>query len=288
MTIEGQMFPANFDQYANEKPKTRRWAATATLIAGSALILSACGSSTSAVSSSTPTTVVAGSSSNSATAVGGTGSRRRRGFGAIGQLTALTGSTMTIRSNTATTTVQYNANTKFTKRVVATASDITVGECINVHGTTNTTGVVAATTITLTQPTSGRCLTGGRFGGGGFGGPAAGAGVAGGPAGFAGRRAPAAAGVVASTSSGLIEVQNATAQTSVTYSANTLLFLQQAVSPTSLSLGECITALFGFGPRSTTTTTTAGPKAALVVSISEPTNGVCPVRPGFATSGTSA
>ncbi|NNN14900.1 MAG: hypothetical protein HKL82_03470 [Acidimicrobiaceae bacterium] len=285
MTIGGQMFPANFDQNANGKPNRRRWAATATLIAGSALILSACGSSTSAVSSSTPTTVVAGSSSNSGTTLSGTGLKRRRGFGVFGQLTALAGSAMTIRSNSTTTTVQYNGNTKFTERVAATASDITVGECINVRGTTNTTGVVAANTITLTQPTSGGCLTRRGPGGGGLGGSAAGGGVA---SGFAGRGAPSAVGVVASISSGLIEVQNATAQTSVTYSASTVLFKQEAVPPSALALGECVSALFGFGPKSTTTTTTAGPKAALVVSISEPINGVCPARPGFAATGSAA
>ncbi len=279
------MFPANFDQYANGKPKRRRWAATATLIAGSALILSACGSSTSAVSSSTPTTVVAGSSSNSGTTLSGTGLKRRRGFGVFGQLTALAGSAMTIRSNSTTTTVQYNGNTKFTERVAATASDITVGECINVRGTTNTTGVVAANTITLTQPTSGGCLTRRGLGGGGLGGSAAGGGVA---SGFAGRGAPSAVGVVASISSGLIEVQNATAQTSVTYSASTVLLKQEAVPPSALALGECVSALFGFGPKSTTTTTTAGPKAALVVSISEPINGACPARPGFAATGSAA
>ncbi len=282
------MFPANFDQYANEKPKSRRWAAMLTLIAGSALILSACGSSTSAVSSSTPTTVVAGSSSNSGTTLSGTGLKRRRGFGVFGQLTALAGSAMTIRSNSATTTVQYNGNTKFTERVAATASDITVGECINVRGTTNTTGVVAASTITLTQPTSRGCLTRRGFGRGGLGGSAAGGGVASGSAGFTGRGAPSAVGVVASVSSGLIEVQNAAAQTSVTYSASTVLFQQEAVPPSALALGECVSALFGFGPKSTTTTTAAGPKAALVVSISEPINGVCPIRPGFAATGSAA
>ena len=74
------------------------------------------------------------------------------------------------RGTPATTnkTVTLTATTKITATQTATASAVKVGRCATAQGSTDTSGAVAATRISVTDPTNGTCTTGfGRFGGAG-------------------------------------------------------------------------------------------------------------------------
>lgn len=94
--------------------------------------------------------------------------RQLRGsFGAFGTVTAVSGSGFTVSStqpgsDTATeVSVSTSASTTFTTNAQATASDVTVGSCLNAQGPTDDTGAVTATTIALSTAVDGEC-------GGGF------------------------------------------------------------------------------------------------------------------------
>lgn len=104
---------------------------------------------------------------------------RSFGGGAIGTVTAVDGSTLTVASagpddETTTRTVTVTDATAYTTSVAADASTIVVGQCASARGEADDSGKVTATSITVSAPTDGEC-TGGmvqRFGdGGGPGGP---------------------------------------------------------------------------------------------------------------------
>jgi hypothetical protein len=111
------------------------------------------------------------------------GGRGFGGFGALGEVTATTSGSFTLTrimlgrpgggTSTASpttspsgtpATVSYDGDTSFltTQKVKATA--ITVGLCVRATGSTDDTGTLTATTLALSQPTDGSCLTGVRGG----------------------------------------------------------------------------------------------------------------------------
>ncbi|MDA8396431.1 MAG: DUF5666 domain-containing protein [Actinomycetota bacterium] len=97
--------------------------------------------------------------------------------------TSLTLNAITSTSSTATksVTVPITSSTTVSGRAIAASSDLAVGSCVTVQGTTSSIGVVTATKVAISAPVNGTCSTfargfgGGGFGGGGFGGqPASG------------------------------------------------------------------------------------------------------------------
>jgi len=91
----------------------------------------------------------------------------RGSFGAVGKVTAVSGSGFTVSStrpgsDTATTVaVNTTSATKYTTNAKATASDVKVGGCMSAQGTTDDTGAVTAKTVALSAAVDGQC-------GGGF------------------------------------------------------------------------------------------------------------------------
>jgi hypothetical protein len=77
-------------------------------------------------------------------------------------------------------TVSVGKSTKYSKTEKVTAGSLKVGECVVAIGSTNSIGAVAATTLSVSQPTSSGCSAFGGFGG--FGGFGRGGGSAGGAA----------------------------------------------------------------------------------------------------------
>ncbi len=101
--------------------------------------------------------------------------------GTAGSVAALTGSSMEVQSQiTGQVTVSWTTSTKFIQTVDVPASSVAVGDCVTVTGSTaKKTKVVTAKMVTVSQPTSGKCLggfgvggaSGGGFPGGGSGAP---------------------------------------------------------------------------------------------------------------------
>ncbi|KQY24167.1 hypothetical protein ASD16_00960 [Cellulomonas sp. Root485] len=101
------------------------------------------------------------------------GGMRSFSGGAIGTVTAVDGSTLTVESTggddeTTTRTVTVTDATTYTTTVAADASAIVVGQCASARGEADDSGKVTATSITVSAPTDGECSMGmlQRFGGG--------------------------------------------------------------------------------------------------------------------------
>ena len=118
-------------------------------------------------------------------AAGGRGSGEVGRRALAGQVTAVSGDTITVQETlrprgtdtatatptTATVTVTTNASTTYTAQESAAASAVTVGECATALGKADDTGAVTATSISVRPATNGNCTTG-------FGGPGGGRGGA--------------------------------------------------------------------------------------------------------------
>ncbi|RNL78669.1 hypothetical protein [Nocardioides marmorisolisilvae] len=103
----------------------------------------------------------------------GTGRGQFRGsFGAVGKVTAVSGSGFKVEatrpggtgsSDTTTTSVAVTttSSTTFTTNAKASASDVKTGGCMTAQGTTDSTGAVTAKTVALSAAVDGEC-------GGGF------------------------------------------------------------------------------------------------------------------------
>jgi len=100
---------------------------------------------------------------------GGSGFTPPANFGfASGQITAVKGSTLTVKGFNGTTTVTVSGKTAITKTVDVGASAIAEKMCAFVFGTSSDKGkTVTAQTVSLTEPVSGSCTSGFRRGGGG-------------------------------------------------------------------------------------------------------------------------
>lgn len=113
--------------------------------------------------------------------------RQFGGFGAFGTVTAVSGSTITVKqsarvggqsptaaptispASTPTTTVRtitVTAATTYTTTSTGSAKDLVVGECATALGQAGSTGAVSARSIAVSDPVNGSCTTGfGGFGG---------------------------------------------------------------------------------------------------------------------------
>ncbi|HEX7662055.1 MAG TPA: DUF5666 domain-containing protein, partial [Pseudonocardiaceae bacterium] len=91
--------------------------------------------------------------------------------GAFGTAAAVTATSLEVQNpSTGQVTVNFTSSTKFTNTVSATLANVTVGECVEVNGTSTGSGAVTATTVVLSQPGSNGCAEGAGQGAGGFGG----------------------------------------------------------------------------------------------------------------------
>ena len=120
------------------------------------------------------------------------GGRRPRSFGArrnranfkryVGRVVSVSATSLTLNAITSTSstatksvTVPITSSTTVSGRAIAASSDLAVGSCVTVQGTTSSIGVVTATKVAISAPVNGTCSTFARgFGGGGFGGRPAG------------------------------------------------------------------------------------------------------------------
>ena len=95
------------------------------------------------------------------------------GFGqrTSGLVTAVSGTTITVQATgldaaVTTETVEVGPDTTYSASVPADAAAIAVGLCASAQGTTDSSGTMAATTLTLSQPTAGSCTQANGMGGG--------------------------------------------------------------------------------------------------------------------------
>ena len=106
------------------------------------------------------------------------GSSANRSFpGASGSVAAITGTSMEVQNQlSGQVTVSWTTSTTFSQMVEVSASSVAVGDCVMVTGSTSKKSkAVSAKTVTVSQPTSGKCSGGlGGFAGGGPGGASGG------------------------------------------------------------------------------------------------------------------
>jgi hypothetical protein len=229
-----------------------------------AVTLAACGSSSSA---STTTSSAAHSSGSSS----GSGSSARQFPGTSGSIAAINGTSMEVQNpNTGQTTVSYTPTTTFEQTITTTASSVTVGSWISAFGkptngsSSSSTPVfgepVTATTVTISQPTSGSCTGGFGGAGGGAGGfrrSGSGGGFPGGgsgerPAGGGGFRAggfASASGPVTAVNGTTATVTATDPQTKktssvvVTLTSSTVFTERTTAAASDLAVGKCATAI---------------------------------------------
>ncbi|MGO8873022.1 MAG: hypothetical protein ACLQPH_16790 [Acidimicrobiales bacterium] len=266
-------------------PSVRRVVAL-TALGIAAVTLAACGSSSSAstTSSSPSGTRPAGSGSGSTHQIPGTS----------GTIAAITGTSFEVQNpTTGQTTVSYTPTTTFRQTVTTTASAVTVGSCLSAFGKPTSTsssgsdafgGPVTATTVTITQPTSGSCTGGiGGFGGrpGGF--PGGGSASAEGGSGFhppsgvthrfGNGQFGAASGMVTAVTGSSVTVNETNPQTQkttsvvVTLTGSTTFESTGPATSSALATGQCARAV---GPAGTT-----GAVTATSITVSQPVNGSC-------------
>lgn len=279
-----------------------RTASMAAAVAAVGLALSACGSS-----SATPATTSPAKPASSSQGQG-----TPRAFpGASGTIAAVTPTSMEVQNaSTGQTTVNYTSTTTFRETSTATLAAVTVGSCITANGTpvssSSSSGPsidqpLTATRITVTQPTSGSCVSGfGGPGGGGFNRPpggGSGSGSGGGYGGYGGFGGgygsggtrpsgsyPGASGrsfgnfafttgQVTAVSGSTVTVQATDPRTqkstsvAVTVTATTTYTATQAATAAALVVGQCARAV---GPASST-----GAVTAQSVTVSTPSASGC-------------
>jgi len=282
-------------------PRAARWdtpfrrAMALFALGAAAVTLAACGSSSSASTTSTTSVPApAGSSSGS----GGAGGGARQFPGTSGTIAAINGASLEVQNPaTGQTTVTYTPTTSFEQTVTTTASSVTVGSCVSAFGkptstssSTSTFGrPVTATTVSVSQPTSGTCTRGfgGRAFGGGAGRPAGGfpggqrpAGAPGTPRRFSGQFGAASGPVTAVNGSAVTvsETDPSTKKVSsvvVTLTSSTTFTERQSAAATDLAVGKCANAVG--------TADTTGAVTARSITISTPGANGCTT--GFGRSG---
>jgi hypothetical protein len=200
-------------------------------------------------------------------ATGGTGSGRNMP-GTSGEIADIAGATLQVQYDNGQVAVTYTATTSFRQEATATAADVKVGSCVSVtsSGTTTTTGPIAASRVSITEPTNGSCSGG--FGGGsgaGIGGGAGNGTPPSGAPGYGGRgttngtppsgspRRFGAFGTVTAVSPGGFTVQStrptqagssaAPSSESVTTNGATIYSKTVSAGKSALQVGKCVTAL---------------------------------------------
>jgi hypothetical protein len=126
---------------------------TKLLLCGSVAAVAGCGSA-------------AASSSPASAATPGAGARAGAG-GAAGQLVQVNGSTLTLSTTSGDVSVVYTTSTTITSTSTGSTGDIVAGTCVVIVGQKDSTGLVTATSVRLSQAVNGSCAAAGA-GRGGF------------------------------------------------------------------------------------------------------------------------
>ena len=258
---------------------------TYVIAVGLGALLSACGNSVTAISAPS-TSVVASTSNSNPTPNTGAGATVPGAFGTIASVSV---TTLEVQNpTTGQTTVTYSSTTILTKTVSASASALVAGVCITAVGTpttpSSTSGSffgrpVTATSVTLSQPTNGKCSLGN--GVGGFGGRRSHGGASGAARFRGGANFAVASGVVSSVANGVAQVTATNRSTEstvvipVTLTSTTTYLERTAASASDLVVGQCARAVGAMN--------SIGAVAATRIAISAPTaNGCLPAgRFGF-------
>lgn len=223
--------------------------AAVTVLGLAGLLLAACGSSSSASTTTGP--------SRPASAAGAATARLP---GAFGTIAAVNGTSFEVQNpRTGQTTVTYTATTTFRQVVSSSAAAVTTGLCISAFGppTSATTGTarfgvpITASTVSVSQPSSGTCARGlGERAGTGTppvgrpNGPAPG-GTAPGGRRFGGGHVGVAAGQVTAVVGNAVTVAETdpathrSATAVVTLTGTTAFTITGPATPTALSVGQC-------------------------------------------------
>jgi hypothetical protein len=216
------------------------------------------------------------------------GGRSGAGGGVSGQIAAVSSGTLQVQGGSTQTAVTYTDATKVTQAVSASASAVTVGECVT--GIT-APSAAAASSVAITPAVNGVCAARGGFGGG-AGGGAGGARPTGAPGGGAGGTRPTGApggggftppvsGLVTAVTSTDVSVstktQTGSASTgTIKLDGSTKFTTTQPATAAALVVNECV---FAAG-----TADTAGNFAATSLAVSDPGANGCGMggRPGGA------
>ena len=205
--------------------------AIAVVFAG-ALMLGAC--SSSPASSSSPATSAATPASRGRPLASGLVSSMSRS--SIVVQNARTGSPVT---------VDWSSSTTFDQTVTASASELAVGDCVEVLGTSGSSGSASARTVSISMPTSAGCTRSGGFSGRPPGGGGAG-GFGGGGFGGGGLPFTSAFGTTTSIGNGSLTVKGTSSSGSTTttfsYDSTTSFTKVQSAKASSVTSGQCATA----------------------------------------------
>ncbi|MCL2515907.1 MAG: DUF5666 domain-containing protein [Microbacteriaceae bacterium] len=274
----------------------------AALVVGAALVLTGCSGSgaanASSKSSSTP------QSQGQSRQGGGFGGGAGFGGGTVGQIAAVSGSTLQVQSSTDQTAVTFTSSTAITTTVDVALSAVKVGECVTAttvpaSGSTSSSSSSTApvTSVAISQPVSGSCSRG--FGGTNGGGTFRGQGGTGSgqrpsgfptsrprPSGSASGRGFGGGNFVLPTSGEVTAVSGSTitvdaldfqtqktAPKTVTVDASTKYTETEKATSTALAVGQCVVAQ---GKADDT-----GAVTATAIAVSAPVNGSCTTGFGF-------
>ncbi len=212
---------------AGARPRHSSWLEIALVVTG-ALALGACSASASSSTSSAAATKPASLGRPLAS----------------GSISSVGSSSMVVQNarTGGTVTVDWSSATTFDQTVTASASDLAIGDCAQVLGSSASSGPAAARTVSITMPTSSGCTrpagSGRAFSGGG----------GGGGGGFGGGAVPftSAFGSVASVGNGTLTVNgtstSGSTSTSFTYDSTTTFTKVQSANASSVTNGQCATA----------------------------------------------
>ena len=201
------------------------------LLCGSALLLAACGSATSAAGGTAP--------SASAQAGGGRG-------GTFGQIVQVKANALTVSTTAGDVNVAYTGTTTITSTSTGSAGDIVPGTCVVIAGLKDSSGAVTATTVRLSHPTNGACATaafpGGQRPGGGFSPPAVSPGAT--PRPTPNPNAVFVTGMVTGVSGTTVTVTPATgAATSITVPTTLSITESSTGTAADLAVNSCVRAI---------------------------------------------
>ena len=266
---------------------TALWTVRGGLAIGAAILLTACGSSTSNASGGPSGNAGQGTNGGQGGFGGGQGGF---GPGASGQIEAISGQTAQVQNTQLNqqVAVTWNGSTKFTQEISVSKSEVTVGSCVVVRApqssasagasqTARPTSITAAS-VRISAPTNGTCTqAGGRLGGQGrpSGASTPSAGQSGQP-GFGGGqgrgfRAFGAFGkVTAVTASGFTvqsDLGGQTTTTTVMTTGSTTYLSTASATSAAVKVGDCMQA--------TGTADSTGAVTATRVSLTQPVNGAC-------------
>lgn len=175
------------------------------------------------------------------------------GRGAAGEVAQVSGNTLIINAASGDITVQLNGTTRVQRTRRGSLVDLTVGTCVAVTGSRDSTGAVTASAIrTFTATTAGCTVSGSGFGGGR--GPGVSPRPGGAPARTRDPNAMLLVGSITTVSATSITVQAAAGSAPVTIPTTTRITLVSDAATTDITVGDCVVVA---GPRDSAATVTA-------------------------------